>query len=84
MEFGLVFWDIAISFLSKVKNLHTSNVFFLKMTIATMEVYMETTWVLCIFYVWVYVVCAVGVLVFMGMLLMLSEESALKNCWLMM
>jgi hypothetical protein len=40
MEFGLVFWDIAISFLLKVKNLHTSNVFFLKMTMATMEVYM--------------------------------------------
>ncbi len=44
-----------------------------------MEIYMETTWVLCIFYV-----CVVGVLVFMGMLLMLSEESALKNRWLMM
>jgi hypothetical protein len=54
------------------------------MTMATTEIYMETTWVLCIFYVCVYVVCVVGVLVFMGMLLMLSEESALKNHWLMM
>jgi len=66
-----VFWDIAISFLLKVKNLHTSNVFFLKITMATMKVYMERTWVLCIFYVCVYVVCVVGVLIFMGMLLML-------------
>lgn len=49
-----------------------------------MEIYMETTWVLWIFYVCVYVVCVVGVLVFMGMLLMLSEERALKNRWLMM
>jgi hypothetical protein len=84
MEFGLVFWDIAISFLLKVKNLHTSNVFFLKMIMATMEVYMETTWVLCIFYICAYVVCVLGVLVFMGILLMLSKYNALKNYWLMM